>query len=998
MPLILERLRSNPKKNNGLLANGTNGEADTHNGNKMISPQSQKSKDLLQRIHSLNKSPPNNEEEKQISLGNTLQQSSFQSILGCFQLLSDLTTYSTELFQDLSYSIASSNTRILLLSKKIHNLHELEIEKRIKQSSLAVTPSGENGVEEEGEKDIHTTRQSTRISTLIPSNFQSKPYPFTSSLLDHRKLSSSFLRNLTKLQKNPNFLVFYDYLPYFSKGKGRLSSEGGNLSSIKGHSEESKETPSALVSPTGGGTKDQSQKNVKIGVSYSYPQFFLNQWLYQQEKRLEYQEIERKQLKNDRKKREKVKQKAVDDDRNRRKSEIQVIRWQDRYTGDGRSVRSGAGSTRRFTGRSLYGVGSSRRSMLKSFNFDEEELDDHSSKKDSGKERESVLSPSSSSAATATTKVVPPPPPPSVLSPLPPPPGGVFSPPAPSLSQLQHKEEAALKELNPDVTIVGMLPTKESGQLSDKSNEADTSPKQSQQSSSLSSIFPTLATRSSEDEDSDDDGGKGAIVNKNDISMISNDSADTDVTNLSKSRSMDYNDEGVEKVKIEREKTSTKKPPPLKEEDILFKIKEDLTSSSFKVDLNDPTLFISPIPFVINEEVVSSLSSANRASVRISMNFRNLYPDQCLTLVDQSNPNIVTTSSTLNDTLPPSVIPPSNNRNSIPSTSSGSSPFIPGQTGMTRSTVPSSASSLSSISKSDSNNPVGSNGSSNNGSNDNNETTKSLPLPEKDLIPSSLSSSLGAKARPPPPPPPLPILKKDTSIAIASDITASTNNTNRTAAEKRVSFSAASPRPPPPPPPIFTKRSESETSNSLGTVGSDQVVLPLSDENNGNLRDKISPLGRQLNDKRLVTKSVRLQGGLTNFADILSAAPKPKPPPPPPKITPPEIADRTISLPLNTVNTPEPAASIPEEETKPTRPSIFTDVDDTDLMIQSSTGFPLFIPPPAPSPTVSSLTTTPVPTPGQRLSTDVRNFFVFSRFLLNSSLSSALLFNFVLSF
>jgi hypothetical protein len=203
----------------------------------------------------------------------SIRHSSAQSIFQCFRLLSDLSSYSQELFADLSNLIQISNHRFLTIKQRLDDL----------QSNH---PNFEQAILQKRNTDEGL--QNTNNAS-VPT-YQSQPYKFTVSLVDRTQLRLSFVRSFVQLKPSP---AFHLLKPYRANMKKKITQNGvGN-----------------------------------IGESYSNPQFFLKEWVRAQEKRLAAVEAEKKQKKADRKKREKKKDRVQEV---RRKSDIQAVKWQDR--------------------------------------------------------------------------------------------------------------------------------------------------------------------------------------------------------------------------------------------------------------------------------------------------------------------------------------------------------------------------------------------------------------------------------------------------------------------------------------------------------------------------------------------------------------------------------------------------------------------------------------------------------------------------------------------
>lgn len=491
------------------------------------------SKDLLQRIKNIDQTNPSN--EKAFSI----QQSSYQSIMNCFQLLNDLTNYSHEMFTDLSKMIHISNTRIKNVSSRISQLHALPVEDNVLKVQLQAVPATPITPDATNNSNGHEVIQT----------FQSAPYKFTTSLIDRHQLSLSLIRNLEKLIPNPNFqsLQIYVEQNYLQlKTKTTTKSSNGSNNNVQ---------------------------NKLILEAYSSPQFFLKAWMLAQEERLIQSEIERKQHKADRKKREKVKEKAQIE--SKRKSDIQVVRWKDRYTGDGRSAVTSLNTLRSKSTRSQI----HRSQLIRSLNFDEE--DDE----------------------IGSTKAVPPPPPtdsrrPSLAGIAEEPKGASLhdetpperkTPPKQALPSLEKPLSRSSSETKLDGKDEGIKPRNDS--IASVNSDGDSISPLAFTRPSLHGIFPSAAAALEDDDDEEEE--RSPL----DLSV----STEADQVSLSSTSA----------------KARVKSMKVLKDEDILPKIYSSL--KNFTIDLDDSSVFVSPIPFVVfPTEALSSTSNRQSTALRYS--------------------------------------------------------------------------------------------------------------------------------------------------------------------------------------------------------------------------------------------------------------------------------------------------------------------------------------------------------------------------------------------
>ena len=467
---------------------------------------------LLQRLKSDNLN--DGSEEGKFSI----QHTSHLSLMNCFDLLQDLTNYSHELFSDLTYLVKATNQRINTLNTKLKTLQETPIETQIKQAKFTLVVPSENTSPNDENPPYQT--------------FQSAAYHFTISLIDRNQLSLSLIRNLSKLQKNPNFEAFHSYPPeYFSKST--------------------------------------SQRVRLIGGMYSSPDYFLDQWLLQQERRIEEMETVKKEKKLDRKKRDKVKQKATQG--NRRKSAgdgIQIVRWQDRYSGDGRTIASGRSKSSKAT-HSYFG---NRPASNKSLNFDDVEDDN------------------STIATTTSAKPFP------------------------------DDESTTTLKKKPSQEIDGQATKERSLSIASTiMSEEDIPPRPS-----VAGLFPKVddskpLSKPSKDEDDDDDEEEDdEMESKLNLSALSNESDGTASIRAEGKGSID-------------EAESAPKPRPksvriiLREDQVIPKL--EVLCKNVVVDLEDPSVFISPIPFlVMDDESLSSRPTSKRMSVELR--YSNVYEER----------------------------------------------------------------------------------------------------------------------------------------------------------------------------------------------------------------------------------------------------------------------------------------------------------------------------------------------------------------------------------
>lgn len=198
----------------------------------------------------------------------TTSDCNFNKLVNCFVLLKDLAITSNELFTNLSKEVIQTTSTIDKLSSRIQILqtHYDNIED-YQTNSLPSNPKAvdENMVSIQRISDTH------------------KHEPF----VNRTQLPLTFQRKLTELIPNPSFDTLEPYKEYF---------------------------------------KMPSRYNDAIGDRYSYPKFFLHEWFLTQEKRYKKREIERKQMKANRKK-----QKLSPKPSNRRLSKP-GLQWRDRFT------------------------------------------------------------------------------------------------------------------------------------------------------------------------------------------------------------------------------------------------------------------------------------------------------------------------------------------------------------------------------------------------------------------------------------------------------------------------------------------------------------------------------------------------------------------------------------------------------------------------------------------------------------------------------------------
>jgi hypothetical protein len=499
----------------------------------------------------------------------SIQHSSYLSLMNCFDLLTDLTNYSQEMFTDLLGLMKTTNQRLTQVNNKFKSLQENDVENQIKNSTftLVLTQDGSS-------KKNHSQFN-------IPQQFQSAPYRFTISLIDRHQLSLSLIRNLSKLHPKPDFDPFNAIsLEYFSQV--------------------------------------ENKEIENIGDNYSSPEFFLNQWLLQQEKRLQDLEVVKKQHKLDRKKREKAKQLAVTQQGSRRKSAgdgIQIVRWQDRYQGDGRSRPTTMKSKMtNISSRSQFFLSSSRPMTMKSLNFDdddeEEEGGDESTRAGSSRktgisnrdrstsipmsdisEGDAIMVANTvANAAMMTTSS--------------------HRPPLPPTAASAHKDKDKDKDMTSPSTLKNLFPVVDISKKPPMSSPA----------------FSSHLSKDDDDEDEDEEETQAAESNKVTGRMFaaqSMDSEDTDVLSVPDSRLTDSFDTDMSRspdknsILVEGATPSKTVRIALTEEEVLLKIQEEL--KTLVVDLDDSSTFISPIPFVVfDDDVLSALP----ASIRSSMNTR----------------------------------------------------------------------------------------------------------------------------------------------------------------------------------------------------------------------------------------------------------------------------------------------------------------------------------------------------------------------------------------
>jgi hypothetical protein len=504
----------------------------------------------------------------------SIQHSSYLSLMNCFDLLTDLTNYSQEMFTDLLGLMQTTNQRLTLVNNKFKSLQQTDVENQIKNSTFTLVLA----------QDGSSKKNNSQFN--IPQQFQSAPYRFTISLIDRHQLSLSLIRNLSKLHPKPDFDPFNAIsLEYFSQV--------------------------------------ENKEIENIGDNYSSPEFFLNQWLLQQEKRLQDLEVVKKQHKLDRKKREKAKQLAVTQQGSRRKSAgdgIQIVRWQDRYQGDGRSRPTTMKSkmTNMSTRSQFFLSSASRPVTMKSLNFDDDDEEEEggdestrvgsaaSSRKTTGginvsRDRSSSIPMSDISegdaimvANTAANA--------SMMT-------SSHRPPLPPTAASAHKDKDKDKDMTSPSALKNLFPVVDIS----KKPLAISSP-----------AFSSHLSKDDDDDEEDEDDEESTKIKGRTIAAQSMDSEDTDVLSVPDSRLTDSFDTDMSRspdknsILVEGATTPSKTVRiALTEEEVLQKIQEEL--KTLVVDLDDSSTFISPIPFVVfDDDVLSALP----ASIRSSMNTR----------------------------------------------------------------------------------------------------------------------------------------------------------------------------------------------------------------------------------------------------------------------------------------------------------------------------------------------------------------------------------------